>query len=83
MARRGWAGEKVDLFRILLDRSFPGRWKRMVADQFLVCGEIIRFNGEVVLIQWLRASRGTEICSIRFRLLLRGKSTEPIFWHPG
>ena len=54
----------ADFFSILLDRSFPGRRKRVVVDQFLVCGEIIGFNGEVVLIERLRASRGTEVRTI-------------------
>ena len=47
----------ADFFSTLLDRSFPGRRKRMVVDQFLVCGEIVGFNGEVVLIERLRAGR--------------------------
>jgi formate--tetrahydrofolate ligase len=49
----------------------------------LVCGEIIGFNGEVVLIERLRAGRGTEIRTIRFSLLLRGEPAQPIFRHPG
>ena len=36
----------------------------MVADQFLMCGEIIGFNGEVVLIERFRAGRGTEVRTI-------------------
>ena len=55
----------------------------MVVDQFLVCGKVIGFNGEVVLIEWLRAGRGTEIRTIRFSLLFRGKSAQAIFRHAG
>ena len=53
----------------------------MVADQFLMCDEIIGFNGEVVLIERLRAGRGTEVRTIRFGLLLRGEPAQPIFRH--
>ena len=53
----------------------------MVVDQFLVCGEIVGFNGEVVLIERLRAGRGTEVRTIRFSLLLRGEPAQPIFRH--
>ena len=77
----GWDNQRVfpldaqrgDFFSIPLTWSFPGRGKRVIVDQFLVCGEIIGFNSEVVLIERLRAGRGTEIRTIRFRLLLRGK----------
>ena len=81
-ARQGWAGEKGDVFSTLLDWSFPGRRKRMIVDQFLVRGEIIGFNGEVLLIERLRAGRGTEVGAIRLSLLLRGEPAQPIFRHP-
>ena len=55
----------------------------MIVDQFLVCGEIIGFNGEVMLIERLRAGGGREIRAIRFSLLLRGESAQPIFGHSG
>ena len=83
MARQGWAGEKGDFFSILLGRSFPGRGKRMIVDQFLVCGKVIGFNGEILLVKRLWAGRGTEIRTIRFSLLLRGESAQSIFRHPG
>jgi hypothetical protein len=55
----------------------------MVVDQFLVCGEVIGFNGEVILIERFWAGRGTEVHTIRFSLLLRGEPAQPIFRHPG
>jgi hypothetical protein len=55
----------------------------MVVQQPLVCGKIIGFNGEVLVIERLRAGRGTEICTIRFSLLLRGEPAQSIFRHPG
>jgi len=73
----------ADFFSILLRWSFPGRMKRVVVDQFLVCGEIIGFNGEVVLIERLWAGRGTEIRTIQFSLLFRGEPAKPVFRHPG
>ncbi len=73
----------ADFFRILLNRSFPGRVKRMVVDQFLVCGEVIGLDGEIMLIERFRAGRGTEIRTIRLSLLLRGEPAQPIFRHPG
>ena len=74
MARQGWAGEKGDFFSTLSDRSFPGRMKRMVVDQFLVCGKVIGFNGEILLVKRFGAGRGAKIGTIRFSLLLRGES---------
>jgi hypothetical protein len=53
----------------------------MVIDQFLVCGEVIDFDGEVLLIERFRTSWGTKIGAIRLSLLLRGKPTQPIFRH--
>ena len=75
--------QKSDFFSILLSWSFPGRMKRVIVDQFLVCGEIIGFNDEIVLIERLRAGRGTEIRAIGFSLLFCGESAQPIFRHPG
>jgi hypothetical protein len=70
-------------FSTLSERSFPGRMKRMVVDQFLVCGKIIGFNGEVLLVKRFGAGRRTEVTTIRFSLLLRGESAESIFRHSG
>jgi hypothetical protein len=36
----------------------------MVVDQFLMCGEIIGLNGEILLVKRLRAGGGTEIATI-------------------
>jgi hypothetical protein len=55
----------------------------MVVDQFLVCGEVIGLDDEVVLIERLRAGRGTEVDTIRFSLFLRGEPAQSIFRHPG
>ena len=68
---------------ILLGRSFPGSMKWMVVDQFLVCGKVIGFNGEVLLVKRLRAGRGTEVGAIGLGFLLRGKSAQSVFRHPG
>jgi hypothetical protein len=57
--------------------------KRMVVGQFLMCREVIGFDGEVLLVKRLWAGRGTKIRMIRFSLLLRGKSAQPIFRHTG
>ena len=73
----------ADFFSTLLDRSFPGRRKWMVVDQFLVSSEVVGFNGEIVFIERLRAGRGTEVGTIRFSLLLRREPAQPIFRHPG
>jgi hypothetical protein len=54
----------------------------MVVDQFLVYGEIIGFDGEVILIERFWTGRGTEVGAIRLSLLLRGESAQPIFRHP-
>ena len=64
----------ADFFSILLDRSFPGRVKRMVVDQFFVCGKVIGFNGEVSFVKRFGAGGRTEIGTIRFSLLFRGES---------
>jgi len=55
----------------------------MVVNQFLVRGEIIGFNAEVVLFERLRAGWGTEVGAVRFSLLLRGEPAQPVFRHPG
>jgi hypothetical protein len=47
----------------------------MVVDQFLVCGEVINFDGEVLLIERFRAGWGTEVGAIQLSLLLRGEPT--------
>src|SRR5512141_3106256 len=73
----------ADFFGILLDGPFPGRGTRMVVDQFLMCGKVIGFNGEVLLGKRFRAGRGTEVGTIRFSLLLRGEPAQPIFRHSG
>ena len=67
-------GQKSDFFSIPLRWGFPGKMKRVVVDQFLVCGEVIGLNSEVVVIERLWAGRGTEIRAIRFSRLLRGES---------
>jgi hypothetical protein len=36
----------------------------MVVDQFLVCGKVIGFNGEILLVKRLWAGRGTEVRTI-------------------
>jgi hypothetical protein len=73
----------ADVFRILLNWSFPGRVKGMVIEEILVGGEIIRFDGEVLFVERIRTGRGAEIGAIGFSLLFRGKPTEAIFRHPG
>jgi hypothetical protein len=57
-------------FSILLGRSFPGRGKRMVVDQVLVCGKVIGLNGKVLLVKRFGAGRGAKIGTIRFSLFL-------------
>ena len=61
---------RADCWSILLERSFPGRIKRMVVDQFLVCGKVIGFNGEILLVKRFGAGRGAKIGTIRFSLFL-------------
>lgn len=79
-ARRFLSG---DFSGSLLGWSFPGRVKRMIVDQFFMCSEVVGFDGEILLIERLRACRGTEVCAIGFSLLFRGEPTESIFRHPG
>ena len=57
--------------------------KRMVIDQFLVCGKILGFNGEVLFLERFRAGRRTEVGAIRFSLLLCREPAQPIFRHSG
>src|SRR4029078_8714837 len=73
----------AEFFNPMLGRSFPGRMKRMVIDQFLVCRKIIGFNGEVLFFERFRAGRRTEVGAIRFSLFLCREPAQPTFPHSG